>query len=252
MGKMKPLPKVLNGVRIIKDLGVDYLNERSRTKTRNAVVECPNCKEQRTINIYPIRCGQSNGWCAECVAKKRTGKGNPGYKHGESSTPTHRSTRTHTIWVSMKQRCLNPNVKDYPKYGGRGIRVCREWMDYEGFKKWAGDRFVGDMTIERLDVNGDYCPENCVVVPHWVQAYNRRNSVKGGLLTYIEIAKRLVNDPPYQGKVRAIAKEFGVSEHVVIHINHPTRKNKLYDLYLKMPNWLKEYYERMDTKKHIA
>ena len=249
MAHMKPLPKVLNGVRIIKDLGVDYLNERSRTKTRNAVIECPNCKEQRTVNIYAIKNGQSNGWCPSCA---NTGEHNGMYKHGDSYTSKHANTRTHQIWTGIKARCLNPNNKDYHKYGGRGIRVCKEWMKYEGFKKWAGDRLVGDMTIERLDVHGDYCPENCIIVPHWVQAYNRRNSVKGRLLTYIELAKRLVNDPPYHGKVKALAKEFGVDRYVVAHINHPSRKNKLYDLYLKMPEWLKEYYERMDAKEHIA
>ena len=252
MARMKPLPKVLNGVRIIKDLGVDYLNERSRTKTRNAVIECPECKERRTVNIYSIRNGQSTGRCLECTNRALIGEGNPGYKHGESFTTTHKSTRTHAIWTGIKARCLNPNNKDYPKYGGRGIRVCKEWMNYEEFKKWAGDRLVDDMTIERLDPNGDYCPENCLVVPHWVQSYNRRNSVKGGLLTYIEIARRLVNDPPYRGKSKAIAKEFGVDNYVVTHINHPSRKNKLYNLYLKMPNWLKEYYERMDLTEHIA
>lgn len=241
---MKPLPGVLNGVRIIKDLGVDYLNEKSRTKTRNAVIECPSCKEQRIVNVYAIRNGQNNGWCPSCA---NTGKNNGMYKHGESYTSKGKNTRTHRIWNNMKSRCLNPNNKDYPKYGGRGVRVCKEWMGYENFKQWADDRLVDEMTIERLDVHGDYSPDNCVIVPHWVQAYNRRNSLKGGILTYIAIAKDLDEIPPYHGKVKFIAKKYGVDRMVVSHLNEKRgKKETLLKLDRENPEWLQEYRRRMN------
>lgn len=236
MAYMKPLPPILNGVKIIKDLGVNYLNEKSRTKTRNAIVECPDCREQRAINIYVVRAGQSKGHCPSCSNK---GTMNGGYKHGDNST-TNR-TKAHSIWNSMKNRCLNPSNKDYASYGGRGIRVCKEWMDYINFKKWEDGRLVGDMSIERIDTNGDYTPENCIIIPKWAQSYNRRNSVPGGLLTYIEIAKDLENIPPYYGKGKFIAKKYNCDRMAITHLaQNKNKRERLIKLNQDNPNWLQE------------
>jgi len=87
-------------------------------------------------------------------------------------------TRLYTEWISMKGRCTNKKNHRYPDYGGRGIKVCPEWLDsFEAFRDWAlANGYRDDLTIERKDVNGDYCPSNCCWVTQKVQQNNRRNN----------------------------------------------------------------------------
>lgn len=88
-------------------------------------------------------------------------------KHG------HRHERLYWVWLGIKQRCTNPKSKDYPHYGGRGIKRCPEWNDYAMFREWAmNNGYAPGLTIERLDVNGNYCPENCAWIPKAEQGKN--------------------------------------------------------------------------------
>lgn len=90
---------------------------------------------------------------------------------------THGSTpkRLHKIWEHMKWRCCNPNCEQYKNYGGRGITICAEWSNYAAFREWALTHgYADNLTIERIDVNGNYCPENCTFIPNEQQVLNRR------------------------------------------------------------------------------
>ena len=81
----------------------------------------------------------------------------------------------------MKNRCENPKDHAYKDYGGRGIKICPEWHDIRNFSKWAdetGFESEKNLSIERIDVNGDYCPENCKWIDRRLQTRNRRNTVK--------------------------------------------------------------------------
>lgn len=83
------------------------------------------------------------------------------------------------VWVAMKQRCTNPDNKDYINYGGRGITICSEWLSFEIFHRWAvSEGYRKGLTIERIDVNGNYEPKNCTWVGNEKQALNLRRTVR--------------------------------------------------------------------------
>lgn len=83
------------------------------------------------------------------------------------------------IFSGMWQRCYDKNHKYYDFYGGRGIKICDEWLkDRKKFYKWAySNGYKKGLSIERKDFNGDYCPENCCFIPKNQQNGNRRNSI---------------------------------------------------------------------------
>ena len=94
-------------------------------------------------------------------------------KHGLSRT------RLHYAWTDMKTRCLNPNATAYHLYGGRGIKVCDDWKhSFESFRDWAlANGFDEKLTLDRIDVNGNYEPCNCRWISHKQQCRNRRSNV---------------------------------------------------------------------------
>lgn len=88
-------------------------------------------------------------------------------------------TSEYSTWQHMKQRCLNPNSDNYQHYGGRGIRICERWVDsFDNFLEDIGKRPTNVHSIDRLNVDGDYCPENCRWATRQEQAANRTISTK--------------------------------------------------------------------------
>lgn len=99
---------------------------------------------------------------------------------------THGSTNSklYAIWCGMKDRCHNPKYKFYSRYGGRGIKICEEWDNsFSVFQKWAYDNGYDptlsgkEQSIDRINTDGDYCPDNCKWSTQKEQVRNRSNSV---------------------------------------------------------------------------
>lgn len=84
------------------------------------------------------------------------------------------------VWNTMKQRCQNPNNHKYPRYGMRGIKVCAEWNhNFQAFNLWARSHgYEHGLTIDRIDVNGNYEPSNCRWVGQKTQQNNRSNNFR--------------------------------------------------------------------------
>ena len=103
-------------------------------------------------------------------------------------------TRLYHIWAAMLQRCNNPNSINYNNYGGRGIKVCGEWRNFAGFQEWAlAHGYEENLSIDRIDYNGNYEPQNCRWATRLEQANNQRSNLKllfnGEVHTPTEISK---------------------------------------------------------------
>lgn len=89
-------------------------------------------------------------------------------KHGFSN-----KERLYDTWKNMRRRCSDPNNKRWLQYGGRGISICEEWDDYKVFREWAmNNGYTDELTIDRMDVDGNYNPDNCRWATEKVQANN--------------------------------------------------------------------------------
>lgn len=98
-------------------------------------------------------------------------------RDGVRGSYTPNANRLYNSWRAMKSRCSNPNNNRYYAYGGRGIAVCDEWKKFSAFEEWAiSNGFRNDLTIDRIDPNGNYEPSNCRWISPESQAANKRKA----------------------------------------------------------------------------
>lgn len=137
--------------------------------------------------------------CGKCAIQSKSDNGKKRRTHGFSVD--HR--RLYDVHCQMMRRCYAKESADYANYGGRGIVVCREWHDMGAFIAWAiRSGYRPSVTIERIDVNGIYCPENCTWIANEKQAHNTR------------IVRKITID----GVTKVISEwaiDFGISKHTI-------------------------------------
>lgn len=132
-----------------------------------------------------------------------TGAKNPNYKHGLKSGE---EKGIYNSWQNMKSRCLSPSHPKYERYGGRGIKICPNWLNIDGFYEWAKKSgwFPG-ATIDRIDNDGDYTPENC----RWISV--SENSRKKSTTKISFDDAKIIRERAASGECPyKIANEYGV------------------------------------------
>lgn len=123
--------------------------------------QCGNTTTVRTTDLL-------NGHTQSCGCLQRDRSSTHGLSH----------TEPYDIWVGILRRCNNPESKYYLRYGGRGIKVCEEWLSYPSFYEWAmSNGYEKGLTVDLIDNDGDYSPQNCRLVDMKTQQRNKRNTL---------------------------------------------------------------------------
>lgn len=171
-----------------KKFGYWSVIERAGANNKGAATwlcEC-TCGTRKVVSAENLTRGKSKS----CGCMKYTLQSNALRKHGHTRFDGY-TTGTYRSWHAARQRCENPNHKQYDDYGGRGIRFCERWRDFRNFLSDMGERPEG-RTLDRIKVNGDYEPGNCRWATRKEQSLNKRKRTSHSAVSPIIEAARIV------------------------------------------------------------
>lgn len=155
----------LTGQRFGRLLVTAFSGMSEKWHTTEWLCKC-DCGNMKVISGPSLTSGNSQS-CG-CLTKERSLAANR--THGMTGT------KIIEVWRGMIRRCTEPNYKCYSDYGGRGISVCKEWLDFAGFYKDMGETYRDGLTLERKDNDGNYCKDNCQWTTPKEQANNQRSN----------------------------------------------------------------------------
>lgn len=166
--------KKFNRLTILKEVEP---SQYSKGIMRNVLCEC-DCGNQKVIDLNSIK--RNKSMSCKCLNKEIASKNST--THGLTMLSAGVRHSDYDIWIKMKSRCFNKNDKSYKHYGARGISVCNQWASsFKDFINDLGWRPSKDYSLERIDYNKDYCPENC----KWIlKSEQSKNSRRVNLFTY--------------------------------------------------------------------
>lgn len=170
MGKLIDLTGQRFGrLTVIKRVGLDSTGKNSTWLCR-----C-DCGVEKVISrVSLVRGGSRSCGCLNSQESKQRIK----MLHDVHRDEYPKIERLSRIWRKMRNRCLNPNNSSFKDYGGRGIEICSEWDNFYEFQEWAlNSGYSKELTLDRINVNGNYDPENCRWVSLKRQERNKRNTI---------------------------------------------------------------------------
>lgn len=171
-------------------------------------------------------------------------------KSGRKPIHGKEGTRIYRIWHGMKQRCKNTKAKDYHRYGGRGIMYDPKWESFQEFYRDMREGYSNKLTLERVNVNGNYCKDNCTWATPREQGRNRRNTItviyQGEEQSLCEIYEKYNVGIPYnQFSTRIHKYGWDVDKAIATPINQHKREYKKKIIYKGMERLLIDVYNEL-------
>ena len=212
---------------LLEDLGMQYYNEGSKYRARFGLYKCGYCGKEFRGSTYAVK-AMSIKSCG-CLG---------GEKHGL------RNHKFYNTWYNMVGRCNNPKTDCYTYYGGRGITVCDSWQDIKNFVEWAESTYVEGMTLDRIDNDKGYSPDNCRWADKTTQLINqgKRRDNKSG---YVGVSWRKDRNK-WTVRIRGEGKYICVGHYIELEEAAEARDN--YIISNNLPHKLSKDYIKKEEE----
>lgn len=215
MAALKPLTEYSFSMKVLADLGMVKPTENYYKKVRMATFECTACKQ--AFNAVVSKKAESQLTCRNCI--------------GTATLLPNRSHRLYSIWATTKAKLKATNAH-VTAYGSKGITMCTEWTNsYDAFYAWATTNgYADNLTIDRIDNNGNYEPSNCRWVNYSIQIVNQRPIKRTNTTGYKGISK--VDDTHWVAHIKFEHRSYGLGTFSTAEL-----AAKSYDSFVKIMHW---------------
>lgn len=205
---------------LIEDLGMRYPTERSPKRVRYGLYECQYCGNHWSAPVSNIKAAKTKSCGCRTILRNKERS----TTHGLSKHPLYYT------WKGMKARCYNKKDRGYKDYGGRGIKVCDSWLDVQNFIMDMYPTYTKGLSLDRIDVNGNYEPSNCRWADACTQAQNSRD-IKVTNTSGFRGVSYECNSGLWQSKI------FSNNKHTYLGLfNTALEAGKAYEIYVRLNN----------------